>query len=134
MRLQETEHYSLETDGIRITVFPEHLEDSSDPNDSIFAFTYTIIIENISPIEVQLLERHWRISSGGFHLAELVGPGVLGEQPVIQAGEAFEYTSSTVIQDPEGRMEGSYTFRTSIGQYIEVPIPAFDLLYPVVIH
>ena len=134
MSLQETEHYSLETEGIRVTVFPEYLEESSDPSESTYAFSYTITIENISGSDVKLLERHWVIFSGGTHLAEVVGPGVLGEQPSIEAEEIFEYTSTTVIQDPIGRMEGSYTFRTEDGRYFEVPIPSFDLHYPVVFH
>ena len=134
MRISETEHYSQETEGIRITVFPEYLEESSEPNDSIFAFCYTIIIENVSGGEIQLLERHWKIYSGGTHLAEVVGPGVLGEQPVIETDQAFEYTSTTVIQDPSGKMEGAYTFRTAAGKFVEVPIPSFELLYPIIIH
>ncbi|MCB0329024.1 MAG: Co2+/Mg2+ efflux protein ApaG [Bdellovibrionales bacterium] len=134
MRISETEHYSQETDGIRITVFPEYLEESSDPTESTYAFSYTIAIENLTSYQVKLLERHWVISSGGSHLAEVVGPGVLGEQPSIDAGEIFEYTSTTVIQDPMGRMEGSYTFRTEDGRYLEVPIPSFELHYPIVFH
>ncbi|MCB0321728.1 MAG: Co2+/Mg2+ efflux protein ApaG [Bdellovibrionales bacterium] len=132
--MDETEHYSLEAHGIRVTVFPEYLEESSEPLDSIYTFSYTIAIENISHQRIQLLERHWRISSGGAHLAEVVGPGILGEQPFIEAGEVFEYTSTTVIQDPLGRMEGMYTFRAVDGVYLEVPIPGFDLHYPVIIH
>lgn len=134
MGILETEHYSLEAEGLRITVFPEYVEESSNPSDNTFAFSYTITIENRSECDVQLLERHWMIFSGGTHLAEVVGPGILGEQPSIQSGDIFEYTSTTVIQDPIGRMEGSYTFRTSEGQFREVPIPSFDLHYPITFH
>ncbi|MCI5064824.1 Co2+/Mg2+ efflux protein ApaG [bacterium] len=130
----ETEHYSLETQGIRVTVFPEYLEESSLPSEETYAFSYTIAIDNRSEQPVTLLERHWVIFSGGTHLAEVVGPGVLGEQPLIDTGEVFEYTSTSVIQDPIGRMEGSYTFRSHGGHYFDVPIPSFDLHYPVVFH
>lgn len=126
--------YSLVTEGIKVTVHPEHIEDGSDPSDSVFAFSYTIKIENQSSEPVQLLERHWIIISAGKHFAEVVGPGVVGLQPVLQAGEAFEYSSSAVIEDPIGSMHGSYTFRTNGGRYFPVEIPKFDLFYPVVIH
>lgn len=59
---------------------------------------------------------------------------MLGEQPVIETDQAFEYTSTTVIQDPSGKMEGAYTFRTAAGKFVEVPIPSFELLYPIIIH
>ena len=126
--------YSAITDDIRISVFSEHVDESSEPDDGLFAFSYTIKIENLSGLSVQLLERHWVITSGSEQLAEIIGPGVLGEQPVLESGAEFEYTSGAVIQDPIGFMEGSYTFRTESGQYFEVFIPRFDLLYPLVIH
>ncbi len=126
--------YSTEARGIKVTVVPEHLFENSVPEEDVFAFTYTVTIENMSPDNVQLLERHWLITSGGYHLAEVVGPGVVGEQPELEVGEVFEYTSTAVIQDPSGYMEGAYTFRTQEGAYFEVPIPRFDLHYPLVIH
>lgn len=126
--------YSAITEDIRISVMSEHIQESSQPEDNLYAFTYTIKIENLSGRSVQLLERHWVITSGYEQLAEIIGPGVLGEQPVVLSGEEFEYTSGAVIQDPVGYMEGSYTFRLDSGDYIEVEIPKFDLLYPLIIH
>ncbi|MCB0355326.1 MAG: Co2+/Mg2+ efflux protein ApaG, partial [Bdellovibrionales bacterium] len=99
-----------------------------------YSFAYTVSIENLSDEPVRLLERHWMISSGGSHLAEVVGPGVMGEQPLIEVGEVFEYTGSTIIQHPVGAMEGTYTFRAHSGMYFEVPIPKFDLHYPLIVH
>lgn len=126
--------YTEETHGIRVSVYPEHVEESSEPEKEIYTFAYTVTIENVGGHDVQLLERHWLISSGGYHIAEVVGPGVQGEQPSIQPGEAYEYTASVTIQDEAGAMEGSYTFRTEMGKYFEVLIPKFDLHYPLVIH
>lgn len=126
--------YTAVTQHIKISVQPDHLEDSSDPNNNVFAFSYTIRIENLGDETVQLLERHWIITSGGAHLAEVVGPGVVGHQPVLESGQSYEYTSGAVIHDPIGAMKGSYTFRSNKGDFFEVAIPPFDLLYPVVIH
>lgn len=65
-------------------------------------------------------ERHWIITSAGKHFAEVVGPGVVGQQPTIGAGESFEYSSSAVIEDPIGTMQGSYTFRAQDGKFLTV--------------
>jgi len=134
VKAEEFHGYSITTDLMRVTVVPEHLEDNSSPEDDIFAFSYTVRIENLSQFTAQLLERHWLISSGGSHLAEVVGPGVVGEQPLLKPGEVYEYTSTAVIQDPTGDMVGSYTFRSECGRYFEVPIPKFDLDYPLLVH
>lgn len=126
--------YTLTSHDIRVSVLPQHLADSSSPGASVFAFAYNVTIENLGAGSVQLLERHWLVESAGKLVTEVVGPGVVGEQPVLEAGESFEYTSSTVIKDPVGSMYGSYTFRSDEGKYFEVSIPRFDLLYPLVIH
>lgn len=126
--------YSEITNHVKISVQPAPIEDSSDPSKNIYAFSYTIKIENLGEQTVQLLERHWIIMSGGVQLAEVVGPGVVGEQPVLEAGESYEYTSGAVIHDPLGSMHGSYTFRGDGGKFFEVTIPKFELFYPVVLH
>ena len=134
MKAEHFQGYSLTTDLIRVTVVPEHLEENSSPEEHIFAFRYTVRIENLGMVPAQLLERHWLISSGGNHLAEVVGPGVVGQQPTIEPGEIYEYASTAVIQDPTGDMVGCYTFRSESGRYFEVPIPKFDLDYPLLVH
>lgn len=126
--------YSEVTRGIKVSVRPEHVEESSDPEAEVFSFSYTVRIENLSAETVQLLERHWIIMSNGVRIAEVVGPGVVGVQPILAPGERYQYTSSAVIQDPVGSMEGSYTFKSLTGKFFEVKIPTFDLVYPVVIH
>ncbi len=128
------EGYTSITRGVRVTVRPEHLVEQSDPEQSVYAFAYTMRIENIGGETVQLLERHWLINSAGVQIAEVVGPGVVGEQPVLGPGDAFEYTSSAVIHDPIGSMEGTYTFKASTGQFFDVSIPRFDLVYPTILH
>ncbi len=131
---QTEQPYSEVTNGIRVSVLPNHLEDKSDPQSGIFAFCYTVLIENLSDSVVQLLERHWVIVSGQRQIADVIGPGVIGKQPVLEPGESYEYTSGAVIHDSIGAMYGSYSFKTESGRVIEVTIPRFDLLYPLVLH
>ena len=126
--------YTETTRGIRISVVPEPVEDQSDPLSSVYTFAYNITIENVGGAAAQLLERHWMIYSGEQQIAEVVGPGVIGQQPRIPPGEAFHYQSSAVIQDPIGAMLGTYTFRTDDGDIFEVSIPKFDLVYSYLLH
>ena len=130
----DIEMYSEITKHIRVSVVPAPLLDNSDPGEAVFAFSYSIKIENLGENTVQLLERHWLVHSGGTQIAEVVGPGVVGEQPVLEAGQVFEYTSGAVIQDPIGSMEGTYTFRGQDGKFFEVQIPKFELMYPMIVH
>ncbi|NMC63000.1 MAG: Co2+/Mg2+ efflux protein ApaG [SAR324 cluster bacterium] len=126
--------YTEVTNNIRVSVLPEHLEEASDISAGVYAFNYTIRLENLGTEIVQLLERHWVIYSGDFRLAEVVGPGVVGENPVLEPFSSFEYQSSAIIQHPYGSMHGSYTFRSQDGKFFQVVIPKFDLLYPVIYH
>jgi ApaG protein len=126
--------YTETTRDVRISVRPVHVEDSSEPDNDVFTFAYTVRIENLGSESVQLLERHWLIMSNGVRIAEVVGPGVVGMQPILAPGGFHEYSSSAVIQDPIGSMEGSYTFKSDSGKYFDVIIPKFDLLYPIMLH
>ena len=126
-RLRGVWVYSEVTGDIRVSVKPTYLEGESDPLNHVFTFAYKISIENCSAEAVQLLERHWIVISGDEHLAEVVGPGVMGQLPVIGSGARFEYMSEAVIDNPCGSMHGSYTFRTENGRFLTVPIPRFEL-------
>jgi ApaG protein len=126
--------YSEITNQIRVSVRPKVIKKDSDPKSGVYAFGYTVKIENLGSETVQLLERHWKVISAEVQIAEVVGPGVVGEQPFIEAGHCFEYTSGAVLNDPCGWMEGSYTFRGDGGNFFQARIPRFDLFYPVVLH
>ena len=132
--LEKSGIYVAVTNNIRISVMPEHLEDNSDPDNDVFAFSYTITMDNLGHTSVQLLERHWIIKSAGVQIAEVVGPGVVGAQPTLEPGTSFQYSSGAVIHDPIGSMQGSYIFKNEAGQYFDVKIPKFELLYPIHIH
>lgn len=122
------------TNSIKVSVACEPLVSDSDPVQNIFAFAYTVTIENLGEMAAQLLERHWIIMCDGEQIAEVVGPGVVGIEPTIEPGASFQYSSGAVIQNPSGEMYGSYTFHSQNGEYFAVAIPKFDLMYPVIIH
>ncbi len=130
----EATTYTQITEKVRISVRPAALEKESDPLDDVYMFSYNITIENLGDEVVQLLERHWIVMSSDVQIAEVVGPGVVGEQPTLEPGQTFDYTSGTVINDPIGSMYGSYTFRAKSGRFFKVEIPKFELLYPIMMH
>jgi ApaG protein len=122
--------YSETTRSIRVSVEPIYLEDQSSPSDSRYVWAYRVRIENLGAETVQLRSRHWRITDGMGRIQEVRGPGVVGEQPVIEPGEQFEYTSGTPLPTPSGIMVGSYQMETTDGRRFNVAIPAFSLDSP----
>ena len=118
------------TQSISVTVQTAPIEEETRPFEGVFAFAYTIRIENLSDQTVQLLERRWVVESADEQIGDVVGPGVVGVQPILEPGKHFEYTSSTVINDPVGAMKGTYIFsRQQSGGFFTVDIPRFSLVY-----
>ena len=122
--------YQKETRAIEITVKPFYLEEQSEPDDSHFVFAYHIRIQNNGGDVVQLLNRYWQITDGRGRIQEVRGPGVVGEQPVLRPGEAFEYTSGCPLNTSTGIMVGTYEMETLDGERFDVDIPAFSLDAP----
>ena len=122
--------YEMTTRGIRVSVNPEFLEDQSDPGRARYIWAYTIRIDNESDDTVQLRERFWRITNSNGQMDEVQGDGVVGEQPVLQPGEGFEYTSGAPLSTPAGMMSGHYKMRSLAGDLFDVNIPAFSLDSP----
>lgn len=122
--------YTETTHGIRITVRPNYLDDQSSPDENHFVWAYHVRIENQGATTVQLKSRHWKITDALGRLQEVQGPGVVGEQPVLNPGESFEYTSGTPLSTPSGIMAGSYQMQGPDGQVFDVAIPAFSLDSP----
>ena len=122
--------YTETTQSIRVTVKPVFLEEQSSPSDNHFVWAYHVRIENRGPETVQLRRRHWRITNALGQVQEVRGPGVVGEQPVLGPGEAYEYTSGTPLSTPSGIMVGSYEMETRDGKSFAVAIPAFSLDSP----
>ena len=100
--------YSSKTSEIRVSVEPTYLEDQSEPGEGHYVWAYHVRIENEGNETVQLLTRYWHITDGIGRIQEVRGPGVVGEQPVLEPGDSFEYTSGTPLATPSGIMLGSY--------------------------
>ncbi len=122
--------YSSVTNGIRVTVEPHYLAEESDPERGRFFWAYTIEIGNEGARSVQLLARHWRITDGNGRVEDVRGLGVVGEQPQINPGSSFSYTSGCPLSTPSGIMVGSYQMVGEDGDVFIVAIPAFSLDMP----
>jgi len=122
--------YSETTRAITVTVRPMFLEDQSSPVDSRFVWAYRVRIENHGREPVQLLRRHWRFTDAMGRVQEVKGAGVVGEQPVLEPGGSYEYTSGTPLQTPSGFMAGTYQMETPGGERFDIAIPAFSLDSP----
>lgn len=119
--------FTTVTEGVRVTVRPVWQQAQSDPFARRFVFSYHIRIDNLGETEVQLLRRTWRIVHGDGHAETVEGEGVVGQQPVVAAGESFVYTSFVVLGAFTGTMEGSYTMQRESGERFRVDIPRFFL-------
>lgn len=122
--------YEKTTRAITITVRPFYLDEQSEPDEEHYVWAYKVSIENSGKETVQLLNRHWRITDKLGRLQEVKGSGVVGEQPVLNPGDSFQYTSGTPLQTPSGIMIGSYEMESSEGERFNVEIPAFSLDSP----
>tara|TARA_B100000674_G_scaffold106569_1_gene78213 strand:- start:97 stop:489 length:393 start_codon:yes stop_codon:yes gene_type:complete len=122
--------YTQTTKKINITVKPYYLEDQSEPEDQHFVWAYKVIIDNQGNEKVQLVNRYWRIIDANGSMQEVRGKGVVGEQPVLNPGETFEYTSGTPLTTSSGFMEGTYEMQSSSGDKFDVQIPKFSLDNP----
>jgi ApaG protein len=111
----------------RIEVAPQYLPDQSVPSQGVFSFAYTITITNSGEVPAQLISRHWVISNAAGETEEVKGLGVVGHQPLLKPGEAFQYSSGCRLRTPSGSMHGSYFFVAEDGERFEVEIPAFEL-------
>lgn len=122
--------YQEQTRDILIRVRPAFLDEDSEPEESRFVWRYTVEIENKGTESVQLMAREWRITDA-FNKTEIVrGPGVVGEQPVIEPGEVYAYTSGAPLTTPSGFMRGAYAMRAASGERFHAEIPGFALDSP----
>lgn len=112
---------------LRIEVQPAYLPEQSAPEQGVYSFAYTITISNTGEVPAQLISRHWLITDAMGQTEEVKGLGVVGHQPLLRPGEAFEYTSGCRLRTASGSMRGSYFFVAEDGERFEVEIPAFVL-------
>ena len=122
------------TRGVRVVVRAAYVPERSSPRDGHFFFAYRIRISNAGEETVQLLSRHWVISDGNGQVEHVRGPGVVGEQPVLEPGESFEYTSFCPLPTPIGAMHGTYHMVTARGDSFEAEIAPFSLAVPTALN
>ena len=127
--MDEHSDYALE-----ISVATQFLDEQSDPDGERYVFAYTIRIRNLGRLPAQLLDRHWVITDGNGKIEEVRGEGVVGEQPRLEPGEAFTYTSGAVLATAVGTMQGSYHMAGDDGTEFDAPIPPFTLAVPRTLH
>ncbi len=114
---------------IEVLAEPKFVPGKSNLDKNSYVYAYTVSIKNNSDQVVQLLNRHWRIYSAGIQIADVKGEGVIGEKPVLNPGQEYSYSSWTVVRDIVGEMKGQYTFYREDGKFLDVSVPAFQLLY-----
>ena len=122
--------YTKTTKSINITVNPYYLEEQSEPDEHHYVWAYQVTINNLSQETVQLKNRCWKITDSNGTKQEVKGEGVVGEQPILNPGEKFEYTSGTPLSTPSGFMEGYYEMETKTGNKFDASIPLFSLDSP----
>ncbi|MDR3448179.1 MAG: Co2+/Mg2+ efflux protein ApaG [Alphaproteobacteria bacterium] len=130
MPIEHKHPYAATTRHIRVSVVPTYLDEKSAPADQHFVWAYEVTIENMGSETVQLLSRYWRITDARGEVHEVRGAGVIGEQPMLEPGDRFEYTSGTPLATPSGIMQGTYQMENERGERFDIEIPAFSLDSP----
>ena len=115
------------TDGILVQVTPVYLPDQSAPDEGRHVWAYQVRIENQGGGAVQLLTRRWRITDGNGKVHEVIGDGVVGDQPVLNPGADYEYSSGTPLATATGFMTGIFQMIDAAGRRFAVKVPAFSL-------
>lgn len=122
--------YRAVTRQIEVTVEPSFLPERSSVENCQYFWSYTIVITNAGDETVQLRTRHWIITDASGRRQEVRGEGVVGEQPVLEPGQRFEYTSGVPLATASGFMAGRYQMVTASGEPFEIDVPAFSLDSP----
>ena len=111
----------------RVEVRPQYLPEHSSPAQDLYTFAYTITITNTGEVTAQLISRTWNVNDANGHTEKVKGLGVVGQQPLLQPGQSFEYTSGTRLRTPTGTMHGSFFCVAEDGERFETDIPMFVL-------
>lgn len=119
---------------IRVETQSRYIKEQSDPDVDRYVFSYTITIRNKGSLPARLLTRHWIITDADGKEQEVMGEGVVGEQPYIKPGEEYEYTSGTMMETPVGSMRGTYQMVADDGELFDAEIPTFTLSEPHSLH
>ena len=121
---------SATTHGIRVDVRPEYLPSRSDPARKLWMHAYHVTITNQGHDTVQLRTRHWIITNAEGNEQHVEGPGVVGEQPVLEPGQSYQYSSGCPMDTSMGTMHGSYRMHRGEGDWFDAEIAPFTLAEP----
>jgi ApaG protein len=122
--------YTKTTRMIKVTVAPSYLEEQSAPDDHHYVWAYQITLENLGNETVQLMNRYWHITDASGTIQEVRGAGVIGEQPILNPLDIYQYTSGAALRTPSGIMTGTYEMETDSGERFIIDIPTFSLDSP----
>ncbi|WP_164157688.1 Co2+/Mg2+ efflux protein ApaG [Sandarakinorhabdus rubra] len=122
--------FAATTGAITVRVAPHYLPEQSDPDRGYHVWSYHVRVENAGAAAVRLMARRWLITDGEGRIEEVVGDGVVGVQPLIAPGGAYDYVSGCPLGTASGRMEGRYVMMAEDGSRFHVAIPAFPLDLP----
>jgi len=122
--------FKATTHGVSVTVMPVYIDERSNPAASQYFWAYRVVIENNSDKTVQLMTRYWHITDSNGHVEEVNGDGVIGEQPTLNPGQNFSYTSGCPLSTASGIMVGHYMMQDEKGKMLKIEIPAFPLDLP----
>ena len=122
--------FEQRTGDVIVRVEPEYLAEQSSPSDGRFIWAYTVEIDNQSSDDLRVTGRYWHIADSRGQVQEVRGQGVVGEKPVVRAGEQFRYTSGAPLSAPSGMMSGSYRVEPESGEPYDIDIPVFVLDSP----
>ena len=122
------------TFDIGIDVATNYIDDQSEPESDRYVFAYTITIANNGELPARLISRHWVITDANGKVQEVTGDGVVGEQPHLNPGEVFRYSSGAVLETPVGAMQGLYRMEADKGVNFDAPIAPFTLAVPGLLH
>ena len=117
-----------------VSAVPRYIASQSDPDNDEYVFAYTITVRNTGDIAAKLVSRHWIITDAHQRVEHVRGDGVVGEQPILKPGEAFEYTSGCPLPTPVGTMHGTYHCVAEDGTHFDAVIPEFVLSMPRALH
>lgn len=119
------------TEGVKVSVVTEYQPEYSNPKQMHFVFTYKITIENCGENTIQLLRRHWYIHDLNMQVREVEGEGVVGQQPILEPGQAHQYVSGCNLRSGIGKMRGTYLMEKVLdGNRFKVNIPEFSMVVP----
>jgi ApaG protein len=110
-----------------VEVHPQYLPEHSSPTQSIYTFAYTITVTNVGSVAAQLISRTWNVNDANGHNEKVKGLGVVGRQPLLKPGQAFEYTSGTRLRTPTGTMHGVFFCVAEDGEKFDTDVPMFVL-------